>query len=202
MTLFELMLVLAILVVVTSLAVPLFEGSFSTVRLRRGTDQVVAVWSETRTHAIESGKIFQFRFRPKGNAYQVSPWTGGIELAPRDREDAIGSSERTKEELEFSNWRHNATLPENIVFADAESVSSDKLGQRTVTRLDEENTEGNTTKWSAPILFFPDGSTSAASLLIKNDREVFRRATLRALTGVARASALLSREEVDRFKTR
>ena len=47
MTLFEILLVLVLLVVVSSLAAPLFDGGFATVRLRRGTDQVLAAWLST-----------------------------------------------------------------------------------------------------------------------------------------------------------
>ena len=207
MTLVELLLVLALLVVVGSLAAPLYEGSFSSIRLRRGTYQVLASWSEARTHAIEAGKIYQFRFEPEGSKYRVDPWAGGLELeSPEDErfETSRNTTEdqtlenQTLEEREFANWKLEESLPEEIVFSSAESVTEDQLEQRTVTRLDQESN----TEWSSPILFYPDGSTSDASLLIKSGKELYRRATLRALTGVARASELLSREEVDRQQSR
>lgn len=203
MTLFELLLVLVLLVVIGSLAAPLFEGSLSSIRLRRGTDQVLATWSQARTHAIEAGQIFQFRFQPNGGDYRVDPWPGELEeeLFEKDEVNAsseAASSERGTEESELADWKYEASLPEEIVFSSAESVSQDEYGERTVTRLDQENTS----KWSTPIMFFPDGTTSAASLLLKNGKEMYRRATLRSLTGVARASELLTREEVDRLKTR
>ncbi len=202
MTLVELLLVLVLLVVIGSLAAPLYEGSFSSLRLRRGTDQVLASWSEARTHAIEAGKIYQFRFEPEGGKYRVDPWAGGLELeSPEDErfETSRNTTEdQTLEEREFANWKLEESLPEEIVFSSAESVTEDQLEQRTVTRLDQESN----TEWSSPILFYPDGSTSDASLLIKSGKELYRRATLRALTGVARASELLSREEVDRQQSR
>ncbi len=203
MTLFELLLVLVLLVVVGSLAAPLFEGSFSTIRLRRGTDQVLATWSQARTHAIEAGTIFQFRFQPEGSDYRVDPWSGGLETEMPETAESNASSENTTDDLtpeerEFANWEHEASLPEDIVFRSAESVSRDEFGQRSVTRLDQDDT----TQWSAPILFFPDGTTSEASLLIKSGKGLFRRATLRALTGVARASELLTREEVNHLESR
>jgi hypothetical protein len=51
-------------------------------------------------------------------------------------------------------------------------------------------------------LFFPDGSTSAATILLRNERMVFQRATLRALTGTGRGSELLSEEDTERYKFR
>jgi hypothetical protein len=37
-------------------------------------------------------------------------------------------------------------------------------------------------------------------VLLKNDRDVYQRITLRALTGIGRASELLSQEQADRLK--
>jgi len=203
MTLFELLLVLVLLVVIGSLAVPLFEGSFSSIRLRRGTDQVLAVWSQARTQAIEAGKVYQFRFKAESGDYRVDPWSGGLhddtlEPNPLDAGQAIAMSESTQEEIELANFKYEASLPEEIVFSTAESVSTDELGQRSVTQLDQ----GSTSEWSAPIFFYPDGTTSTASLLLKSSKNLYRRATLRSLTGVARASGVLTREEVDRLKSR
>ena len=194
MTLFELLLVLVLLVVVASLAAPLLDGSFASVRLRRGTDQVLAAWSQARAHAIESGQIYQFRFRPEDRQYRVEPWSAGLERDALAVEEALDAAEITAEEAELKNWQEELALPEEIVFNKAESVAKDEFGERSVTRLDQESTDD----WSAPILFYPDGTTSVASLLLKNSKGLFRRATLRSLTGVGRASDLLTREEVDR----
>lgn len=203
MTLVELLLVLVLLVVVGSLSAPLFEGSFSSVRLRRGTDHVLAAWSQARTHAIEAGLIYQFRFKPEGNSYRVERWSGGVEVDPLTEEaiedetiaDSTGVSTA---EAELLSWTLEETLPEQITFSSAESVSKDDAGQRQVTRLDQDNTD----EWSAPILFYPDGLTSSASLLLKNSKDVYCRATLRSLTGVGRASELLGRDQVNQVGSR
>ncbi len=208
MTLVELLLVLVLLVLVGSLSAPLFEGSFATVRLRRGTDQVLAAWSEARTRSIEAGLIYQFRFQPEGNKFRVERWTGGLDEDPLledssalETEDAEAVAEQTgvsTEEAELAGWTLEATLPEQISFSSAEGVSKDETGQRQVTRLDQ----ATTTEWSEPILFYPDGRTAAASLLLKNNKEVYCRATLRSLTGVGRASEILGRDEVNSLGSR
>lgn len=211
MTLVELLLVLVLLVIVGSLAAPLFEGSFSSVRLRRGADQVLATWSDARTHAIEAGRVFQFRFKPDGNSYRVDPWTGGLESDPAlQSSTTLGSTTNetqaaasiatgvSDEEQELLDWKLEKALPEQITFSDAESLSEDAAGVRQVTKLNL----GVTSEWSAPILFFPDGRTSSASLLLKNNNDVYCRATLRSLTGVGRASEILSRDQINRTSTR
>src|SRR5689334_7727210 len=74
MTLVELLLVLALLVIIGSLVVPVFVGSFSSVRLRRAGDEVLARWAQARGRAIETGDIFQFRYASGTGTYQVEPW--------------------------------------------------------------------------------------------------------------------------------
>lgn len=198
MTLFELLLVLVLLVVVGSLATPLFEGSFASIRLRSGADQVLATWSQARTHAIESGQIYQFRFQPEGSRYRVDPWTMGLEGDSLETTEATPPAGSTVAEVELSEWKLDETLPEGILFHLGEGVTQDITGQRQVQRIDQEGEDD----LSAPILFFPDGTTSEAALQLKNNREIVCQLTLRALTGVARASSLLTREEVERFSTR
>ncbi len=199
MTLVELLLVLVLIVVLSSLAAPLFEGSLASVRLRGGSDQMLAAWSQARTHAIESGKAYQFRFEPEGSNYRVDPWLGGIDPETLEDDTTLNTLGRTEAEIELEDWKLEASLPEAILFSSAKSVLADENGEPSVTRLDQETT---TAKWSAAILFYPDGTTSTASLLLENGRGLFRRATLRALTGVGRVSDVLSREEVGRLESR
>ena len=201
-TLFELLLVLVLLVVIGSLATPLFEGSFSSVRLRRGTDQILAAWSEARTHAIESGQIYQFRFEPEGRDYRVDPWESDLEpdspIIDDVALDEVAIDERTDEEIEFAKWKSKAKLPKKIVFRSGESVFEDELNDRQLAQLDQDRL----TEWSTPILFYPDGTTSEASVLLQNNKGLCCRATLRSLTGVGRASSLLTSDEVNRLKPR
>ncbi|NLF73363.1 MAG: hypothetical protein GX575_30365, partial [Candidatus Anammoximicrobium sp.] len=46
-----------------------------------------------------------------------------------------------------------------------------------------------------PIVFYPDGSTSDASVLLTNER-CFVQVALRGLTGMVRVSELISSEEL------
>jgi type II secretory pathway pseudopilin PulG len=179
-TLFEVLLVLILLVIIGSLIMPLFEGAFTSVRLRRATDQLLAAWSETRVHAIETGQIQQFRYQPESGNYRSEPWYP---------EDAAPTAAESVEDV---------VLPQDIVFAEGDVETFDPAAGSQLTAMGQGGSGG----WSSPILFFPDGSTSSATVLLRNDRRVFQRATLRALTGTGRASELLSEEEAERFKFR
>ena len=179
LTLFEVLLVLVLLVIVGSLTMPLFEGGFASVRLKRATDQVLAAWSETRARAIETGQIQQFRFQSESGNYRSEPWFPE-ETLPSITEPATPIAD--------------IMLPEQVVFAEGDVQVFDPTVGLEVTPMGQ---RGNGL-WSSPILFFPDGSTSSATVLLRNDKQVFQRATLRALTGMGRASELLSQEEATR----
>jgi type II secretory pathway pseudopilin PulG len=182
-TLFEVLLVLILLVIIGSLIMPLFEGAFTSVRLRRATDQLLASWSETRSRAIESGQVQQFRYQPESGNYRSEPWY------PEEVAPAVAEPIEPVEDI---------SLPQEIVFAEGDITTFDPAMGSQLASLGQ----GGSGVWSSPILFFPDGSTSAATVLLRNDRRILQRATLRALTGTGRASDLLSEDEAQRYKFR
>ncbi len=200
MTLFEILLVLVLLVVVSSLAVPLFEGSFATVRLRRGSDQVLAAWSDARVQAVQTGQTHEFLFQGESGFYRVQPWQVQLDVgAVMDPTVADPVADDSTQAV----WLpYEAELPEEIVFAKGDAITLDAANERTVEMLNETLKGGSERAWSAPILFFPDGSTSSASLLLSGERRLFQRVTLRALTGVARVSDVLTEDEAEQLKGR
>jgi len=92
----------------------------------------------------------------------------------------------------------NGTLPDEVVFKSGELAVEDyQSGERSVGSLQEAGESD-----SIPILFFPDGTASEASVLITNGKKQFVRVTLRGLTGVGRASEVLTQEELQRADRR
>jgi hypothetical protein len=86
-----------------------------------------------------------------------------------------------------------AALPTPIIFQGGQTAVEDRVrGER---RVDSLQSTGET--WSTPILFFPDGSSSTATVVLEDDAPRYLRLTLRGLTGVARASGLMTRAELD-----
>jgi len=206
MTLFEVLLVLILLVVMGSLAKPALEGTLASFRLQRGVDQVLADWAKVRTKAIEDGQVYQFRFSQDSNEYRVDPWYADENYQPsdRDQEDVESSSATvfsdSSEEEEEDNieWQFKAEVSETIVFVSGQQAVVQPPDTREIETLESEDS----TEWSAPILFFPDGTTSEASLLLRNENELYQRATLRALTGSGRASKLLTSGDIDEQEAR
>ncbi len=217
----ELLLVLVLLVIAASLAVPAISNAFGNVKLRRAGDAVLSRWAEARAQAIETGAVYQFRFTPEPGRYRLEPWasleTGGGATSSSSRSAtgttagagnstsgsaATSSTTATVSDEPESRATHRklaesptieTVLADTITFQGGQAAVDDPV--RGGRRVDALQSTGQT--WSTPILFFPDGSTSTATVVIQNDVPQYVRLTLRGLTGVARASTILTREELD-----
>lgn len=222
-TLVELLLVMVLLVVIGGLAVPTLTGSFASTRLRRAGDEVVGAWSKARRHAIDSGLTYQFRYKLDDNVYRVEPFTtldamqlsGGTSAGASAAATPAGSnrsatgsptsgaygtsssppsaanSRNAGERNETDEEPEDQDLPDEVVFQDGQMAQRDPL--QSETQIDRLQQRGQT--WTRPILFYPDGTTSNASIVLKNSRDQFIRVTLRGLTGVGRATSILSKAE-------
>ena len=85
------------------------------------------------------------------------------------------------------------TAGENAVEENAAEI--DEVTQQE-TRLGETaGTDGSV--WSTPIFFFPDGATSTAAVLLKNDRDRCVEVRLRGLTGAGMACSVTSADFYD-----
>lgn len=176
LTLIEVSLVLALLVVIGAFAVPLMGGAIERRALASGAELLQAALARARLAAMQSGQTYVVRFEPKGSRFQVLAMDQlgmpeSEELQPEDPD-----IERTPADiLRLSQNR----MPEGVIFADADVSSSNQL---TATKGSPEGT------WSAPILFRPDGTTSDASVLLQNEPGNTIRVTLRGITGTSSAS--------------
>ena len=181
-------------------------------RLRRAGDQVVTGWSRARAEAIESGQPYQFRFTPDTGTFVIEPWTGllgsegssaagtttagatSTSTATKDTSTTSSSTSSTAASAETSSSVTNTALPDEIVFQSGELAVEDfQSGERSVAALQDAGES-----LSTPILFFPDGTCTQATIVLQSDVPNFLRLTLRGLTGVARASGVLTREEMER----
>jgi type II secretory pathway pseudopilin PulG len=178
-TLVEVCLVLALLIVIGSLAIPLLGGSFKRQALTSGADLLRAGLSRARLQAMQSGQPYVLRVQPKGSWYQILSLDQlalpESQALPADNPDAEHSA---YDILRLSRNR----LPDGVIFAKLD-VSDSNLLTATMGSIDGGS-------WSAPILFRPDGTTSDASVLLVNEPGNTVRVTLRGLTGGSDVSAV------------
>jgi Tfp pilus assembly protein FimT len=176
LTLVEVCLVLALLVVFGALAAPVMEGAISRAALKGAGDRLRGAWAKSRLAAMQSGQTVVFRFEPNGSRYQAV-YLNQLDL-PETNEFTTANSKKVDEPADMLRLAGNQ-LPEDVTFTAGDMQASSQVnalfGQ----------TEG---PWSGPILFHPDGTTSDASVVLTNDREQSIRVTLRGLTGIANAT--------------
>ena len=174
-TLIEILLVLALVAIMTALAWPMLQRPFANRRLYAAADLVRAGWCQARSEAIRSGHTFAFRYLPEGDRFMVEPESdpaGGM----TDTAGTDGSMMMAEDEVTHPV---ETALPEGVKFVVGDA-SSDAAAM--------ESSAGGATEaeagWSEPILFYPDGTTSDARLVLGNECGSAMEVALRGLTGV------------------
>ncbi len=196
-SLLEVMLVLGLLVIVAALAYPSVTGPLDNNRLRHSADQIRATWARARTKAMESGRTYVFRCQPTTGSYEIEPWINNDDLLESDLVTqggvAVGAS--AQEATAVSLGPKVESLPENITFMASEIVA--EMRSQLLAATADSATEADQT-WSAPIFFYPDGTSSTARLVLMNQHERYVMITIRGLTGVVTTRGLLTRDELPR----
>src|SRR4051794_16847855 len=88
-TLFELLLVCAVIIVLGAAVYPSIEEMYSGYRISASADQVRAAWAQARTHAMDEGRPYRFSVKPGTSEFRVAPdssayWSGSDEPQPDD----------------------------------------------------------------------------------------------------------------------
>jgi len=189
MTLLELLLVLAIVVVVGALAVPMLRGPLENQRLRKSADLIRAEWNRARVRAMKSGRIQVFRSNNETGEYSLQAW-----VADTDDQESTNDTIRFGAPASSSGsnpMQDTRTLPEGIVFVGGDASSDSRGAQLQNTFAPPDSTQAR------PILFYPDGTTSTARLAVSNEkRNYYVVLSLRGLTGIAQASDLVTAQEL------
>jgi hypothetical protein len=190
----ELLLVLAILVAVAAVSAPSLTGVMRNVKLNSAADIVRTEWTKAHVRAMKTGRIQVFRYEVGGTKFTVQPWIAG--------DDSLESDAASQEALAFGSSTAEPTketgaeqeLPEGTLFVmgDAQVEGrSLKVAEQVVGMMTTE------AEWSPPILFYPDGSSSDAFVVVGDDRETGIRLELRGMTGAVKVGEIASLEDVN-----
>src|SRR5439155_24701020 len=73
-TLFEIMLVMAVIIVIMGIALPImFYNMHDDTKVQASVDMVKARWLDCRTNAIEEGQMYRFAVIPNSGKFRVEP---------------------------------------------------------------------------------------------------------------------------------
>jgi hypothetical protein len=174
--LLEILMVLAVFVMVTALAMPAVNRAYVGQQLIGAADVVRARFAEARVQAIESGDIYGFFYQPGAGDYFIAPMVQGFQsirngVQPVVREDV---------------------LKNNIQFVEGETLQD----ARSLDAVDRSDRQFGSMR---PVLFYPDGTSQDAVVLLRSPRSTaLMQVELRGLTGTSTRSDVLEEEEAKR----
>lgn len=191
-TLLELLLVLTIMAVVGSIAIPSLDKLLERQRLRGAADEMRLAWESARLKSMRTGQAQVFQCNIGANSFTVSPlilhddeanlgdggtvMSGGVALQTSSTEfgmsaaaaEPTGKEQTIDEELQFASCIVSGDLRASAV---AQSGESAQINLQTVQQS---------------VIFYPDGTTSTAELKIQNQRGDTVGVQIRGLTGHTR----------------
>jgi prepilin-type N-terminal cleavage/methylation domain-containing protein len=191
-TLLELVLVLAVLAVAASFAVPTFEAMITSRKIIDAVDKVQLTLQKARLEAIKTGQAQVFRCHVGTGEYLTQPWL----KASDETEASVGATIVTQygQAIETDSVGGMTTgeiadttagqmlLDDGIIFADAQIQNDSRaLSEQSVA----DSMVSATTGWSSPVLLYPDGSTTTAHFVIQDLRGRRFAVQVRGLTGEA-----------------
>jgi prepilin-type N-terminal cleavage/methylation domain-containing protein len=174
-TLLEILLALAVLVVVAAMAMPALGPVLDSQRLNQGAEMIRTKWMSTHVKSMRTGKMQMFRYELGGSKFRIEAWTAAedaTEATEADPADPLAGAGLDPQQLQ---------LPDGVIFFAGDA----KFENRSMDVEEEANKmgSGDGVSWSRPILFYPDGSTSNAYVLVANEKKQAIRVDLRGLTG-------------------
>lgn len=167
-TFFELLLVLAIFMVIAAMATPFLLRTFNSQALKSGSDLVRSTFDRARVQSIRSGNVYAFLYSQGASNYTIAPLINAYSLVNPSLGSSLADSPVVKQ------------LPSGLTFVGS-SVSQDARAQF------ESDGAATSNGGMTPILFYPDGTSQDAYLVVANAQGDQIRIHLRGLTGLSTA---------------
>lgn len=166
-TLIEVLLAVIILSILASLAASPLMQSWRDQRTGSATEEVRALLAGTRILALDQDRTWQFVYEPGGTHYL---------RVPRSAPEEGTSGETTNQ------GKHSGLLPTEITFGESTGGAASSISPDLLDGLADSG-ELSGVSWSAPILFYSDGTSSEATFEIYDDYGNARTISVRDLTG-------------------
>jgi prepilin-type N-terminal cleavage/methylation domain-containing protein len=182
-TLIEMLLVLALLVVIASMAAPALNGVMQRAKLTSAGDSVRVDLTRAHVKAMKTGRIQVFRYELGGRMYRLQPWIGGDDDLETNLPDSTAGEGLGMSNVQGSpsaDTGEDKELPEGTTFVAGEAAEESRGMAVSEAAAGDMSGGGN---WSPPILFYPDGSSSDAYIVVADEFERGMRISVSGLTG-------------------
>jgi len=169
--LFEVVLVLAIIILFASMAFPALQRSFQNQKVVNAAEVVRSHCNEARVAAMRESRVYAFFYQNGASNFAVAPFETAQQVIDQS---ALGAD---PEEIRFSQFQFELDLlPRNVVFAGGSTVSDGR------SQFEMEKGEGMPTM--KPVLFYPDGQCQTTEIYVMNNQTGDRlKIKVRGLTG-------------------
>lgn len=184
-TLLELLLVVAVLAAIASLTLPQIAWLLGDRRVVRAADQVREELMMARIDAMRNGRIMMLDGEIDSNQLRIRPY---FSMA-----DSVNAIDQTGSQsgllsgadqgmlttvMDDESQTKMIDLPEEISVANIAVVSAARAAEITQANLSNE-----ASGFSSPILFYPDGTTSTAAVVVSDPKYGKITVKLRGITG-------------------
>ena len=209
-TLLELTLVLALVVILSTIIVPRLTGTAASRRLELAADQVRAIWTKAHNRAMLIGDTQQFLYRPGTRSFVVvtEPFSQDTDMIYQQAVSLLTSAATVEGEDQIVVNAMTAgfrveRLPFDVTFSDAASLGANasRSGNTTAASTAYVSPPSSSTPGPssgiAQLSFYPDGTTSTSVVWLANEDEEAIPVWLRGLTGIATVGEMVANTTAD-----
>lgn len=220
-TLMELMLVLALIVAISALAVPALIGPLRSENLKHAGDELRTAMAKARVRAMRTGSVHLVQLVPGGRQYEIRRWVGAMDMLESGLDDPLlagGLNQPRATGPALPGQGPGAVgaagvpgaggvpsvvsgegasvevklLPEGVVCGGVMSTND----SRDLMMVQEIMATGAAGSVTTPILFYPDGTSSTVQVVLQGPDQLRVEVRLRGLTGSTTISDVLAPGEV------
>ena len=191
-TLLELLLTLAVLAAITAVSIPHVGSLLGDRRLVRAGDQVQIEMNRLRVDAMRQGRVMMIEALTGGNSIRVKPFhsvtdaTEAIDQTGSQSGLLAGATQGSIAAPATNQPERLIELPAEVTIASVGVVSAARAAE-----IEQASLADQSAGWSRPVLFYPDGSTSTAAIVLRHRTMGQLTVKLRGITGQATVSQVM-----------
>lgn len=182
-TLWELLLALFILVTIAALSWPALNRLLAEDRVHRSLNLLQEKFAAARIRALEQQVPYQFRYEPGGRKFILIPAYFAENSSQPNSTTAVKRPWIAAEELPDQVHLESGTNSSSLASSSTSNASTDVQIPADWLVDIPNNGRFQGVNWSAPILIRPDGSATAAELVLVDQKKAQYRLLVRGLTG-------------------
>ena len=205
-TLFELLLVLAILVAMAGVAIPTFASMVSSRRLGESIEKMRNEIMAGRVTAMRTGQAQVLQVTLQGKDYSITPWLGGSEAQDASAGATIMQSGEIIQTQPVAGGGSVSTsvssnstkqLSQGVSFSAVETL----VDSRNALAIEQAggtvpagggSSQGDGSGLSSPLLLYPDGSCTTGQIVLLDEQGRRMAIQIRGVTGQLKSFRLAS----------